>query len=128
MSEDLFFVYGTLKEGGKLAGPYNRYRESSVQAKLKGFDLFNLGWFPGIKKGEGVVVGELHRYRESDAVTAMFDRVEGYDPNYEKYSLFLRRKVIVEDTDGNEYEAIAYLFNQDTPKDAKKIEDGNWPI
>jgi gamma-glutamylcyclotransferase (GGCT)/AIG2-like uncharacterized protein YtfP len=120
-----FFVYGTLKEGGRLAGQFDHLRKHSEPAALKGFDLYRLGWFPGILRGDGTVFGEIHEYNRD--VTDYMDTVEGYRPENEKQSLFIRREVRVE-TEGGPVVAFVYIFNHGIPAGAEKIEDGVWPI
>jgi gamma-glutamylcyclotransferase (GGCT)/AIG2-like uncharacterized protein YtfP len=122
---DKFFVYGTLKEGGHFADQFDEYRTAAMQAKLEGFELFNLGWFPAIKPGEGTVQGELHRYTNADMVRGMFDRIEGYtgDP---KTSMYDRRRVTVTTDEGKE-EAWAYVFMGKVDK-KNKVKDGEWKL
>ena len=43
-----FFVYGTLKVGGRFAKSFDNLRSSFTEARIEGFDLFDLGNFPGI--------------------------------------------------------------------------------
>lgn len=119
------FVYGTLKENGKLARQFDHVRKHSEPASLKGFDLYRLGWFPGISRGDGTVFGEIHEYTED--ITSYMDAVEGYNPEDEKQSLFIRREVAV-GTEGGMVGAFVYIFNRDIPHDAEKIENGFWPI
>jgi gamma-glutamylcyclotransferase (GGCT)/AIG2-like uncharacterized protein YtfP len=119
-----FFVYGTLKVGGKLAESFDETRETVVKAVLPGHDLFNLGWFPGIKPGEGAVHGEVHTYKRD--VTDHFDTIEGYNKKNEENSLYLRRTVTVKTEDG-EVEAEAYVFNRGVYEESK-IETGVWPV
>lgn len=122
---DKFFVYGTLKAGGLFADDFDEYRISTKDAKLPGFELFNLGWFPAIQPGKATVHGELHEYEDPDLVTAMFDRIEGYTGN-PKNSLYDRRRVVVETEDGEE-EAWVYVF-QGTVSKESRIESGVWEI
>ena len=125
---DHFFVYGTLKEGGHFAPEFDPFRVRSKVATIKGYDLFNLGWFPGIVPGDGEVVGEVHEYENLDFVGRRFDGIEGYSEAREDSSLYLRRRVTVVTEDGEEVEANVYLFNKSVPADAEKIEDGVWDL
>jgi gamma-glutamylcyclotransferase (GGCT)/AIG2-like uncharacterized protein YtfP len=125
---DHFFVYGTLKEGGHFAPEFDPFRVRSQVATIKGFNLFNLGWFPGIVEGDGKVVGEIHEYENLDFVQRRMDGIEGYREGAEDSSLFIRRKVTVVTEDGKEVEANAYLFNKGVPSNAEKIEDGVWDL
>jgi gamma-glutamylcyclotransferase (GGCT)/AIG2-like uncharacterized protein YtfP len=122
-----FFVYGTLKEGGSLAGRFDPVRQSSVPAALNGYDLYELGWFPGIVLGDGRVQGEIHTYSNERGVLEAFDRIEGYDPENEGNSLYLRKTVTVT-TRGGEVKAFVYIFNQKVPTNSRLIKDGCWPV
>lgn len=125
---DYFFVYGTLKKGGSFASEFDSFRVYSKAATIKGFELFNLGWFPGIVKGNGEVIGELHEYKNLDFVKQRIDNIEGYSEDYESSSLFLRRRVTAITENGEKVEANAYLFNRSIPNEAKKIENGVWNL
>jgi len=124
-----FFVYGTLKEGGHFAPEFDPFRVRSERAKLRGFNLFNLGWFPGIVEGAGEVVGELHTYEKPDEVQGRMDRIEGYSEKNEEGSLFLRKRVtvVVAET-GERVTCNAYIFNKGVPENAEKIDDGVWDL
>ena len=61
-----FFVYGTLKVGGRFATRFDHLRRQSVKGVVEGMTLYNLGWYPGIKPGKGVVCGEVHEYDNED--------------------------------------------------------------
>lgn len=130
-----FFVYGTLKVGGRFAAMFDDTRTSSKKAVLKGFDLYGIGpgktaGFPGIVKGKGKVHGELHEFSDKvlSEVTEAMDRIEGYDENYEKGSLYLRKTTEVELEDGTKEEAFVYVFNQRIGKDYPLLKEGVWKI
>lgn len=122
---EFFFVYGTLKVGGHFAKAFDSHRVNSQIAILKGFDLFDLGWFPGILLGDGEVVGEVHEYNRVDYVTTRMDGIEGYNPEY-KDGMYLRKRFPVITEAGEEIEANVYVFNGSVPAQAKKIENGTW--
>jgi gamma-glutamylcyclotransferase (GGCT)/AIG2-like uncharacterized protein YtfP len=122
-----FFVYGTLKVGGKFAEYFDDYRLTSTKAVLKGHDLYNLGWFPGIKEGTGKVHGELHTYDNVGFVTKELDRIEGFNKLSESGSLFVRKRLPIE-TDDGVVEANVYVFNRDLDKNCRLISDGIWEI
>lgn len=120
-----FFVYGTLKIGGVFAKHFDEYRLSSEKATLKDMDLYKVGWFPGILPGKGSVIGELHKYKEPDAVLKHMDRIEGYNGN--ENDLFKREHKTVITASGKEVEAIVYVYNND-PASMKMIENGVWDL
>lgn len=122
-----FFVYGTLKVDGRLARPFDKARVSSIHAVLEGFDLFDLGWFPGIKTGKGVVYGELHEYVDTLTARTAFDKIECFNPDTPTSSLYVRETVTALTEDNKRVNAYVYIFNQDVDKfDARKIESGIW--
>lgn len=127
MKTDRFFVYGTLKVGGHFAKQFDDHRVSSIKAEVEGYDLFNLGSFPGIKPGSGKVIGELHEYREPERVTKAMDSIEGYQPDLND-GMYLRRRVPVKTEDGKVVEANIYIYNFRTTGRAKKIESGIWEL
>jgi len=77
-SEHLVFVYGTLKKGLALHDVLltSRYLgQDSVEGAI-----YTLGWFPGYKRGTGVVHGEV--YAVSTRTLADLDRIEGEGSMY----------------------------------------------
>jgi len=126
MKTECFFVYGTLKIGGRFAYDFDKYRITSQTATLKGYDLFNLGWFPGIIPGKGEVIGEVHEYKHADHVKNHMDAIEGYSSRNKDNSLYVRKETVVLTEDGKEIKANIYVFNQNIPDDAKKFEGGVW--
>lgn len=122
----LFFVYGTLKEGGGFANRFDDVRINNKQAVLNGFDLFNLGYFPGIVAGSGVVVGELHEYEAANEVRRAFDSIEGYNPSSPGTSLFKRIIATVTTEDYEQLDAYVYVYNSRISKGMEKIVSGIW--
>ena len=127
-----FFVYGTLKMGGRFAEMYADHfdpnRKSVCEASIKG-KLFDLGFFPGVKldKGDGEVHGELHVFKNPEAIQDIFDRIEGYNSENPKKGLFDRVEVEVSLENGSTETATIYVFNGD-PSDSDEIESGVWDI
>ena len=109
------FVYGTLRDfhpNSKrfgLSGSCELYRD----VKLPGFDLFNLGWFPGIKPGAGTVVGDVF-FVPDDTYPAL-DSYEGV-PN-----LYTRQTVTLESLG----EVQVYVYNGQPPV-GSQVESGDW--
>lgn len=110
-------VYGSLKQGfhnhpvmRQAGGVY----EDTVS--LEGYDMFNLGSFPGIKEGTGTIEAEL--YQVSDL--RPLDWLEGYHPDYEPDSLYLRRTVKLDGED-----VYVYVYNGEVSR-KDIVEDGKW--
>lgn len=75
------FVYGSLRQGQ----PNHRYlkgQEYLGEYKIVGFDMYNVGSFPAIVPGSGIVRGEA--YRVDDAALARLDRLEGHPRMYRR--------------------------------------------
>ena len=103
----MLLVYGTLRPG------------KSETVKVPG-QLFDLGWFPGIKLGwPGEVVCEPIEIDDWGPV----DRYEGYDPTDPGNSLYIRRQ-LVDISDGlNGF--FIYEYNHDI-NPVKLIQTGDW--
>ena len=103
----LLFVYGTLLKGMERESLLNV--SQYISPAMLQAQLFDLGDYPGMKVGKGVVVGELY---EIDQVTLdALDRLEGYRPYRDKDSLYLRREVEIQRMDGVGVQASCYFYN-----------------
>jgi gamma-glutamylcyclotransferase (GGCT)/AIG2-like uncharacterized protein YtfP len=73
-SQRQVFVYGTL-----LSGEDNHHflDESTCLGKAfaKGYDMYNVGWYPAIVPGDGLAIGELYQVPLADIPA--IDRLEG---------------------------------------------------
>lgn len=125
---ELFFVYGTLKKGGCFSHKFDSLRIKCAHAEIDGFDLFDLGSFPGIVPGNGVVNGELHEYIEPKLATMLMDTIEGYNST-SKDGMFVRKRILVKNSITDEIvEASVYIFNYELPKLSSIIKCGTWEI
>ena len=83
------FVYGSLKQGEPLylLDGIKDLRLGVLPARMQGGSLYDLGLFPGmiLKSNDGVVMGEVQRFRQIETVLGILDEVEEYygegDPN-----------------------------------------------
>lgn len=130
-----FFVYGTLKIGGRFAKMFDSVRLSSKSATLTGFDLYSINTFgatcafPAAIYGDGKIIGELHEFPEelTNEVLSEIDYIEGYRADDLSHSLYIREIVWVALEDGSRESAFFYKFNR--PRDCTtKIESGIWKI
>lgn len=119
-------VYGTLRRGCRANGALGAARFVN-EVRLPGYDMFNLGGFPGIVKNadnqEGIV-GEVYDLPSdvADYTIEQLDHYEGYFPQDEKRSAYLRRTIPVEGK-----ETFVYEFNQPTDRGwYQKIPSGDW--
>lgn len=128
-----FFMYGTLKVGGRYSHGFNELRKSVEKAKIKG-EIYSIGGsFPGLTlDGKGEVHGEVHEYNEFEKVLGRMDRIEGYNEEREESSLY-KRKIIKATTDtGEVIDAIVYVMGDRLLEEAKdkhkKVESGVWEV
>ncbi|MFP4228621.1 MAG: gamma-glutamylcyclotransferase [Salinivenus sp.] len=91
-AETLLATYGTLMRGMGRHESLDVAEALSFVARCQ-FDgvLYDLGAFPGAVPGDGTVHAELFRLR-SEEVWSVLDRYEGYTPEAEAQSLFVRRR------------------------------------
>ena len=108
------FVYGTLKSGqfnSPLLAPYAR---SVEPARIRG-ELYDVGLFPALVEGDGMVWGELVRLAAGGLAAALpvLDRLEDYRPDDPAGSMYLRRIVEVTTAGGATEHAHTYFYNRD---------------
>lgn len=130
MQDELpFFVYGTLRAGQGnshlLRGAIARARRAS----LSGAQMFDLGPYPMIVEGEGLVWGELIEIEAARyaATLRALDRLEGVDgacPNNPN-ALYrrLRREVWVAE---ERVEAWVYFGREKIARRGRLVESGDW--
>jgi gamma-glutamylcyclotransferase (GGCT)/AIG2-like uncharacterized protein YtfP len=112
-SPDLLFVYGTLRPSlaagwpRKLVGDLEVVATATVAGRL-----YDLGDYPGMVAGEGVVHGELLRIRDDDRLSA----IDAYEECGGPGALFRREAVQATCGDGTRLSAWAYFY--DLPPDA----------
>ncbi len=109
------FVYGTLKRGE--SAHYFLAEEKFIgPAELEGYEMYDLGEYPGIVKGKGKVYGELY--------AVSYETLKKLDEFEENGLFYLRKKEKIKVKD-KVYEAWVYEYIE-TLKNAKKIESGIW--
>lgn len=111
-------VYGTLKRG------YSNHHLLDKACyigpdTLTRLTLYDLGPYPGAlaKPSDGV---EVEVYEVNDPLLVMLDELEGYEPQAEKTSLYLRKKI--QTTHGL---AWVYLYNKPV-QSGQRIDSGTW--
>jgi gamma-glutamylcyclotransferase (GGCT)/AIG2-like uncharacterized protein YtfP len=118
-------VYGSLRRA-QAAHRFLRNTDFVEEVRVPGYDLLALGWYPGIvpnpENKEGFV-GEVFELRDSDVETlANLDAYEGYNPDNEQGSLFLRREIEV-----NGQPTLVYEYNGARHVGfADKVVSGDW--
>lgn len=103
------FVYGTLKRGEcrERCWPH---QPLAVEPATTAGCLYDLGEYPALAVGDGIVLGELWLIAEQHLVAtlAVLDEIEGYakSPN----DLYVRRVVTCCTRDGAEHQAQTYFY------------------
>lgn len=106
------FVYGTLMRGGSRHAALGDARLVGPARTAPRYALYDLGSYPGLVPGDGVVHGELYDVDESRV--SYLDAVEGTP------DLFRREEVELE-----EGRAWAYLFAPPVGR-RPRLEEGRW--
>lgn len=127
-----FFVYGTLKRGQcrEKCWPHPPLR---VDLAVIRATLYDLGAYPGIVPGDGLVRGELWELRPEHLPETMrvLDEVEGFAQRDD--DLFERRQVNCTLDDGREIQAWTYYYARVAVlREVARIRSGvsgwsNWP-
>jgi gamma-glutamylcyclotransferase (GGCT)/AIG2-like uncharacterized protein YtfP len=112
------FVYGTLKRGGSRHWILKDFSFLG-HALAKGFVLYNLGPYPAMVYGDGVVYGEV--YEVSEEILRELDWVEG--------TPFLFRRELIEVVLENHtpLRAHTYLYNRKV-EGASLVPSGEWKV
>lgn len=114
MEEHLIAVYGTL-----LSGEPNEYfmRNATLiqEDKVENFEMYSLGGFPGIMKGDGEISVEVYKVSAEDLIPV--DRLEGHPTFYER--------IFAKTLSGLQVEIYEYK-NIDRLSRCPKISSGNW--
>lgn len=120
------FVYGTLRRGDSRFHHPHLLEVLHEEAYLEDFKMLDLGAFPGIVPGKGVVRGEIHLFSSLDDL----DRIEGYRERDPDSSLYIRRLVEVQLPTSDNYEAWTYTFNLKGnrlgQRELRVVEGGDW--
>ena len=104
MTTHTVFVYGTLMTDEYNHNHYLHDDWYIGKAIISGYDMYNIGAFPGIVPGEGIIPGELY---EVDADTMeRLDYLEG------EGSLYIRESAQVTMSTGEKTFASIYVYNQ----------------
>lgn len=121
------FVYGTLKVGGYYSKQFDKYRHSSEPATLHG-TLFDAGNFPAlIEKGNNIIYGEIHEYKNPEIVLRAIDYIEGFVNEESEMNLYIRKETIIQPRNSNKCLAYVYFFASSVDK-MKQIKNGKWKI
>ncbi|MDQ3212956.1 MAG: gamma-glutamylcyclotransferase [Acidobacteriota bacterium] len=124
---DLVFFYGTLMAG------FDRRQRAGIDGKLtyiaRGWiraALFDLGIYPAaVPAPDGLVWGELYGAIDAATVLAALDEIEGYRPDDQDRSLYVRNRATVTLPDGRHESAWVYFYNAPLGQ-AQRIDSGDY--
>jgi gamma-glutamylcyclotransferase (GGCT)/AIG2-like uncharacterized protein YtfP len=120
-ADRLIMFYGTLRDAAlrRELGLEVRMRRLG-RCRLAGI-LYNLGPYPALGEGKGIVHGELFEVTDPAAFGAM-DTYEEYDPARPKFSTYLRVRVRLIDP---ALECWAYRYNRSV-RSVPRVPGGDW--
>ena len=98
------FVYGTLMTDQPNHDTFLGGSRKIADGWIDGYEMYDLGSYPGMKEGGGQVYGEV--YTVTDEVLEKIDWLEG------EGSLYLRIPVTVHTSEENSFQADAYVYNR----------------
>ena len=103
MKKIFVFVYGTLMKNQRNHG-YLKDAAYIDDGVLEGYDMYDLGRYPGIIPGEGKVVGEV--YQVTSEIEKQLDYLE------EEGVLYLKKPETVRLNNGQTVESLVYVYNK----------------
>ncbi|WP_458403772.1 gamma-glutamylcyclotransferase family protein [Methanobrevibacter sp.] len=104
LCQRLVFVYGTLMNGQANHG-FLENSEFLGNAAVEGYDMYDVGWYPAIVPGDGVIHGELYRV-STDAMPSI-DSLEG------EGTLYAKKYENVVYGNGKTARALVYVYLED---------------
>ncbi|PRO66912.1 gamma-glutamylcyclotransferase [Alkalicoccus urumqiensis] len=116
----LLFVYGTLRKFQTNHSFLDEMSCVSENAWSSGKLCFTSQPYPALLEGSEDVIGEL--YEITGKVDKLVERLEGYDPDNESSSLYLKRLVPVH-TDRGSVFAWTYFYQEDDAVDPVPFQD-----
>lgn len=125
--EGWIFVYGLLKRGFRLAKhPVLEAARQEIRAARVRGELYDLGEYPGLRRGEGWVEGEVHRFSRIGEILKLMDEMEGYHPQAPEKGLYVREMVKANFDSGEACRAWTYYYRGFTDG-ARRLPGGRWP-
>ncbi|MEM0131285.1 MAG: gamma-glutamylcyclotransferase [Saccharolobus sp.] len=117
------FVYGSLRYGFELHHIIAKSRFVGL-GYIEGYEMYDLGNYPGVIKGDGIVWGEV--YEIDDNLIKFLDEVEDYKGSPD--DLYIRNKTRVYFDQRRKYyldDVYFYIYNREV-NGREKIEDGDY--
>ncbi|MEM0362530.1 MAG: gamma-glutamylcyclotransferase [Sulfolobaceae archaeon] len=117
------FVYGSLRYGFELHHIIAKSRFVGL-GYIEGYEMYDLGNYPGVIKGDGIVWGEV--YEIDDNLIKFLDEVEDYKGSPD--DLYIRNKTRVYFDQRRKYyldDVYFYIYNREV-NGREKIENGDY--
>jgi len=116
MTDELLFVYGTLRRGvaGTMARLLGRHAEFVAEARFQG-RLFLVRDYPGVVSSDdpaAQVKGDVYRLREPGSLLQRLDAYEECGPGFPAPTEYVREARQVLLADGSRRSAWVYLYNR----------------
>ena len=129
MSNLKFFIYGTLKKGGRFADKFDDKRISVKSAIARGTMYSVAGGFPAVifSPKDDEIFGEIHEYEDEKAIQSAFDLIEGFTKKNYTHNLYNRKIITVFDAAGNCEVCQTYEFNRPVVN-LPKVKSGFWEV
>lgn len=126
----VIFTFGTLMKGGRFASQFDADRKKIAVGKLTHYKMYdNDGAYPIIiftDNPNDFVLGELHLYNNANQVLKKMDRIEGFDPNNEDTSLFIRKRAKNQIRMGGQKRSVYFYCWNGPTKNKVEVPDGDW--
>lgn len=130
-TEKSFFVYGTLKDSECRGDVFKQVLGHDVErykACIKA-ELYDLGSYPGICKGDDLIYGEVVVLSEEDyyKMLPVLDMIEGYEEDSD-HNLYNREEVVVVCLIEGVFEATTYFFadKEELEQHGDRLKGGIW--
>lgn len=107
------FVYGTLLKGQRNHDAYLANCYCSGRGTIDGYDMYDIGTYPGIKMGNGKVSGEVYYVTQEE-----LQKIDILEDDGNEYT---KTPVAVTMENGEEIIAMVYIYNWST-EGLRKIE------
>ncbi|MFV9510057.1 gamma-glutamylcyclotransferase [Tepidibacillus sp. LV47] len=123
------FVYGTLREGEVNHDLIQLYVKSVKKATMKGW-MVNVGHYPAVVTGSGIVKGELIELTNPEEAFRVMDELEEYYGKNSKLNYYERIKTTVITDEGKKEDCEVYVFPEREKEDLTRkyplIVNGDW--
>jgi len=126
---DKVFVYGTLRRGFDNHHLIEKYVQSVTAATMRGI-LYDLGDYPAMLSGDGVIVGEIVTFTDPQHAFRVMDLLEEFDSPGHPSNEYERVIGVATTEEGENVDCQVYIFRderlEEMQRDYALIENGDW--